>query len=67
MTIDTSGFTGGVGAGVGGEPIYSNGNGVVIVQGGERFSGLANRRSFTFRSGKRGGKMGGGKKGGGGK
>ncbi|MEM7493638.1 MAG: hypothetical protein AAF296_09670 [Pseudomonadota bacterium] len=65
MTIDTSGFTGGVGVGLGGEPVYGNGTGFVVVQSGERFSGLSSRRNFAFSSRKRGGKMGGGKRGGG--
>lgn len=55
MTVDISGFSGGVGAGVGGEPVF--GGGTIFFGGDKRFSGVLSHgaSAFTFQQRSRGG------------
>ena len=58
MKIDISGFDGGVGAGLGGEPVY--GGGTIFFGSDKRFSGVLSSSAsvFTFNQRKRGGGKG---------
>lgn len=61
LTLDISGFNGGVGAGVDGG-YYGGGGGAIILTGTKSFSGVTQHAAFrsTYRSGGKGKKMGGG-------
>ncbi|MEM1086270.1 MAG: hypothetical protein AAGH90_00955 [Pseudomonadota bacterium] len=58
MKIDIAGFDGGVGAGLGGEPVY--GGGTIFFGSDRRFSGVLSSSAsvFTFQQRKRGGGKG---------
>jgi len=55
MTVDISGFSGGVGAGLGGEPVF--GGGTVFFGGDKRYSGVLSHgaSAFTFQQRSTGG------------
>lgn len=58
MVVDISGFNGGVGAGLGGEPVF--GGGTIFFGGDKRYSGVLSHgaSAFTFQQRSRGGKGG---------
>lgn len=59
MPIDISGFSGGVGAGLGGEPVY--GGGTVFFGSDKRFSGVLSHGASAFTFQQRSNRGGGGK------
>ncbi|MDJ0922833.1 MAG: hypothetical protein QNI84_17025 [Henriciella sp.] len=62
LTLDTSGFNGGVGAGIDGGYFYGGGGTTIIFTGARRYSGVTQHAAsrVSFRGGSKGGKRGSG-------